>query len=354
MEDQNILGSNELKEFRKLGVVNWVIRILIALGVGAALYYLMPYGVSIVENTFQVVLGLTKTFLIGVPLFFAATFLWANRSLLKKVRESLSRKIWQAFIYNDPTDYIQGVIDEFKKNYHTILSVVDKLSGAANELRMMAEDLIKEARGNMDRAKAIMDDEKNEQKANYYAYMSNRRMETTEDLVSGYNEIQDSIEVIKELGESILIRTDTMEFDLKMMNLNLRVTDVKNQASMAAQSVLDNKSMEAARLEYARMAYKQKVAAGAAQFKQFMDRIKPILDADHIDKVIGTKAGRDILDQVRKGTDIGGLKTFEEQLESFKQKNVDIFSKTTARERVQTQRPETIRTGNSGRFANLS
>lgn len=354
MEEQNILGSNELKEFRKLGVVNWMVRIALALGVGALLYYLLPYGVSMVENTFQIVLGLTKTFLIGVPLFFAISFLWANKSLLKKVRESLSRKLWEWFIYNDPTDYIQGVVNEFKQHYQKIQNVIDKLAGAAEELRMMAEDLIREARGNMDRAKAIMDDEKNEQKANLYAYMSNRRMETTEDLISGYNEILDSIEVIKEFGESVLIRTETMEFDLKMMNLNLRVTDVKNQASLAAQSVLDDKSMEAARLEFARNAYKQKVAAGAAQFKQFMDRIKPILDADHIDKVIATKAGREILDQFRKGTDIGGLKSFEEQLEAFKQKNKDIFQKTTARERVQTQRPETVRTGMSGRFANLS
>ena len=354
MEDQNILGSNELKEFRKLGVVNWAIRIALALGVGALAYYLLPFGVSIVENAFQITLGLAKTFMIGVPLFFAVSFLWANKELFRKVRESLSRKLWETFIYHDPTDYIQGVVNEFKGHYKKIQLVIEKLMAAAQELRMMADELIADARGNMKRAKAIMDDEKDEQRANLYAYMSNKRMETTEDLLSGYNEILDSIEVIKEFGESVLIRTEAMEFDLKMMNLNLRVSDVKSQAAYAAQSVLDDKSMEAARLEFARNAYKQKVAAGAAQFKQFMDRVKPILDADHIDKVIATKEGRDILDQFRKGTDIGGLKSFEEQLEIFKAKNQEIFSKTTARERVQTQRTETVRTGSSNRFSSLN
>jgi len=354
MEDQNILNSDELKEFRKLGVVNWVIRILIALGVGALLYWLLPYGVSIAENSFQMALNLGGTFLIGGAIFLTASFLWFNRSLLKKIRDSLSRQIWKNWIYKDPTDYIQGVIEEFTINYQKIQLAIQLLRKVALKLRSMGEDLVAQARGNMNEAKAIMDEEKNEQKANLYAYMSNARMESTSDIVNGYNDIMDSIDVMTEFGESVSIRIEKMKFDLEMMNLNLEVTDAKSQAALAAQSVLDDKSMEAARLEFAKNAYKDKLAAGAAQFQQFMTRIKPILDSDHIEKVIATKAGRDILDQFRKGVDIAGLKSFDEQLESFKMKNQDIFSKTTARERVTTQRAETIRTGNSGRFANLS
>ncbi len=353
MGDNNLLPSDGMKDFQNLAKTNKWVRLCLAGGIGTAAYFALPYAVEASGNLLQLSINLGETALIGTAIFVGVSFFWSNRGLLKKFQDYLSRKLWEGFIYHDPIDYIKGVIEDFRRYLQILKNAIQKLYKVAETLKMKADDLISLAKKDMKSAEAE-EELGNKSKAGLSAYKSMRRTDATQEIVAGYADIEDNIAVMNEVAESVAIRIEAMEFDVEMMQLNMEVSSAKSQAAFAAEAVFNNKSSEAAKLAFAKNAYKDKVAIGAAQFKQFMGRVKPLLEADRIDKAVTTKEGLDALMQFKKGIDIGGLDKFADQLKAFKE-NSDFFNKNkSVDDRVMHQKAEVVGANTSGRFSNLS
>lgn len=307
---------------------NWIVRIAIALLFGAVLYVGLPFIVSIIENTFQIVLGLTKTMLIGIPAFFAATFFWANRSFLRKFRERLSRKLWQTWIYNDPLDYIEGVIQDFEKARGLMRQAITKLRGVLNKLRDKASELIEKYNQGIKMAD-VYEEQGDPEEAEMQAYFASASAKSAEDIQRIYLDTEESVALLQELEKGLEQDIKVMRFDLSMMKTHLEVAEIQGEAADVMQQAMNGGSVEEmARREYAKWAYRDKVSKLKGKFDQFLTDVEPILKAKRIEQVISTKEGRKALDSFRKNrADLGGLKSFSEEIQRLKSENPDQYGK---------------------------
>lgn len=324
-------GENSLQKYgtdaiNSLKKTNWVVRIAMALLFGAGLYLGLPYVVSIIENTFQIVLGLTKTMLIGIPAFFAATFFWANRSFLRKLRERWSRKLWQNFIYNDPLDYIEGVIQDFEKARGLMKEAIAKLRGVLAKLKQKASDLIDKYNNGIKMADAF-EQEGDTGEAEIQAYFASSSARSAEDIQRIYLDTEESVSLLQELERGLAQDIKVMRFDLEMMKTHLEVAEIQGQVADVMQEAMNGGGVEEmARREYAKWAYKDKVSKLAGKFNQFLTDVEPILKAKRIEQVINTKEGRKALETFRKNrNDMGGLKSFNEEIQRLKSENPDQY-----------------------------
>ena len=341
---------------RGLKTSNWIVRILMALVVGTGLYVGLPYAVSIVEQLFQVAIGLSKIALIGIPLFGALSFLWANRTLFREMRERWSRKLWQNFIYNDPLDYIEGVMNDFVKADSLMKQAIAKLRGIMQKLKERALRLIDAYNKGIQMAKAY-DEEGDEQEADLQAYYAESSAQSAADIERMYLETQESVFLLEELQKSLSNDIKIMRFDLEMMRDDLEIAELKGEIATIMQKAMHGGNVdEIARREYAKFAYRDKVAKFKGKFDQFLSDIEPILKAKRIEKVIQTKEGRKALEAFRTNKDdFGGLKTFGQEIERLKRENPNQYkSNSPVDVKKYTKRGvDRSSSGNRSSFANL-
>lgn len=353
MEDIQKYGEDAVKGLKS---ANWIIRILMALVVGTGLYIGLPYAVSIVENLFQVAIGLSKVALVGIPLFGALSFLWANRTLFREMRERWSRKLWQNFIYNDPLDYIEGVINDFVKAEGLMKQAIVRLRGIMNKLKERAESLIDAYNKGITMASAYEEDG-DEQEADLHAYFAQSSAQSAKDIQEMYLETEESVFLLQELHKSLSNDIKIMRFDLEMMRDNLEIAELKGEIATVMEKAIRGGTIdEIARREYAKFAYRDKVAKFKGKFDQFLSDIEPILKAKRIEKVIQTKEGRKALEAFRSNkSDFGGLKTFSDEIERLKQENPGQYKSVNNIDvrKYTTRKTNRSSSGNRSSFANL-
>lgn len=336
--------------------MNWAMRIFLALMVGAGLYVGLPYIASIVENAWQISLGLTKTAILWTAVGATASFLWANRFLFKGMRERWARKLWQRFIYNDPLDYIQTVIDAYEKARKQFQAAINSLRAILNELHTIGQDLVNQYNEGMKNSEGYADSG-NKDEAELQAYFALSNMQTAEGVKQSYQELEESILVVQELDQDLGDDIRIMRFDLNMMKMNMRISDAKAAAADALNDAMNGSPTEIAMREFAKEAYRQKVAAGKAKFDAFLQRVSPILESKRIQRSIGTKEGRQALEEFRKNKQTqGGLRSFREQLEELKRQNPNLYKRGGVDlNSLQRRNTETVvRQGFGDRFGSFS
>lgn len=326
---------------------NWV-RVGLALLVAAGLYVGLPYGVSIVENLFQITLALTKTLLVGIPMFFGLSFFWANRSLLKKFRERLSRKLWQSFIYKDPLDYIQGVIIEFEQALGKIDEARIRLRTVLAKLKAKADELIAASQRGMKEAEAYAE-QGDEANADISAYYASRNNTTVDGITQSYMEVEQSLVFLNELATGLKHDIGVMKIDLEDMRMNLEIATITAEAANVMESAMQGDPTEIAMREYAKWAYQDQVAKAKARFDSFLEKAKPIIESKRIEQTINTKDGRKALEAFRTDRDLGGLKDFSQRLENIKSKNPNLYTGGNANlNSIIGGNPNTVRRTNTG------
>lgn len=336
---------------------NWVVRVLLGLVVGALLYLGLPYVLSIVTDLTQVVIEVSKATLIGITMFGVLSFLWANKVLFRKIRESLARKMWKAWIYNDPLDFIEGVIDSFVVARKKISAALTRLRAVLNKLHMKANELIDKYKKGMSEAE-VWEEQGNEAEADIQAYFAVSSKNSADSIAQSYLEVEESVSVFEEIDQMMDGQIRVMKHDLEMMQTNLEIAEIQAEAADVAQDAMEGNVTEMAMREFAKHAYKDKVAAGKAKLDQFMARARPILESNRIEKAINTKEGRKAIIASRNNKDALGLKGFREELERLKQQNPDLYGrKGVDLDRFKRRNPEPLRrsTGNAtfGAFSDL-
>lgn len=327
---------------------NWFVRIALALLVGAGLYVGLPYITSIVENLFQITLGLTKTLAIAIAAGASLSFLWANRTLFRKIRESLARKMWKAFIYNDPLDYIEGVIDGFVVARKKISAALIRLRAVLDKLHMKANELIEKYKKGMSEAE-VWEEQGNEAEADIQAYFAVSSKNSADSIAQSYLEVEQSVSVFEEIDQMMDGQIRVMKHDLEMMQTNLEIAEIQAEAADVAQDAMEGNVTEMAMREYAKHAYKDKVAAHKAKLDQFMVRARPILESNRIEKAINTKEGRKAIIASRNNKDALGIKSFREELDRLKQQNPDLYGRRGVDlDRFKRRNPEPLKRSTGG------
>lgn len=331
--------------------IKWTSRIIAAASIVALAgiaWWALPYVVDIVENTFQIVVGLWGVALVGGPLLVVLRLVWANRDFLRELDHQISFKLWKWFIERDPIAYIRSQIQKMNDRLVDIDEAIKKLRDVLKKLKILADENINNARKDFE----IADNAEDEELASLHAMFAQGKMETSSQIAQSYAEVEDSLNVLQEIrsGASRTIRI--MEEDVGQMELNLRVQEARSSAADAARSIIHGDPNSRARMEIANEAYRDRVAAFAANFDQMMDETEPILKAQRVQDIISAKRGKAALEAFRSNRgDIAGLRDFEQQLAEIRRQS-DEGSPGSSNQR-RSSSPEFFKRKNSGRFGHL-
>lgn len=347
--DKNI-QNDASKDARVMKWIEWGIRAGLGLLIAGVVYMLLPFAVTATANVFQIALNLTKTAFIGViGGAFLYTF-WKSKSLLKRFLDRMVSNLWERFIKDDPIKYISEEIIGFREHLNKVAGAIRKLMGILDELRTMGQEAIDDASRNIQLAEAAG----NETQANLYAYYAKETINTKEGILESYKEIEESVAVMNEVQEMLDTNIKMMEHDVKQMQTNLRIQQVKSSAADSVKSIIEGNPNQRARREIAMQAYKEKVSAYSANFKQTMGKLEPLIASKRIEDAITTKQGQDLLKEFREnGKKLAGLNDFKSQLEQLKQQT-GFFGDgddKAAFKRIQNSSAEPLK--RTGKYGNL-
>lgn len=354
--DNDILkyGEDAIKSLK--GVNKWV-KIVMAVLLGLGTWAVLPTLATMAENFFQFTINMSAGLAVGIATFVGLNFLWVNRFLLRKMRERISRKWWQSFVWKDPVDYLKSVSRDIISKRDKIRAIATKLRTTLGKLRALANNLEGRSQTGMQQADA-WDKEGNEEKAELMAYIAVTSKKGSEDMERGCFEMEQNIALMDEFGDRLDSQAEALNWDIELMSMNLEAATLQGEAAEVVQSAMDNNSAEAAMTLFAKQAYMHKVAAGKARLDQALTHLKPILESGRIERAISSKQGREAMEAFRKDKDFGGLKSFRQELERLKREQSQRFGRKeyVDLDRFKGRNPETIRRSsgsNLGSFSHL-
>ncbi len=338
------------KDLRNMKYLNLAVRLGLGLLVGAFVFLLLPYAVTMASNMFQLALYLTGTAIVGAAGVAVVFTAWICKPLLKRKLERWVNNLWEKFIKDDPIKYIQEEITGFRVQLAKVGDAIRKLRGILDELRSMGQQTIDEANHNIE----LADNAANEKQAALYAYYATTSIDTKEGIMQSYKEIDESVAILTEMDEMLDMNIKMMEHDVNNMQLNMRIQAAKSSAADSFNSILQGNPDARAKREIAVQAYKQKVSAYSANFKQTMSKFQPLLEAKRIEDAITTKQGQALLTEFREnGKKLAGLDNFKDQLEKLKQQTGFFGDGDDAGAFKRVQNASATPFKSKGKFSNL-
>lgn len=326
---------------KSLDLTKWVVRALVGLIGGGLLYWLLPYGVSIAENAFQMTIALSKTLAVGIPVAFGLILLSDNWTKIGAWREMLSAKLWEKLVRKNPMHFIRKVIERFQEAlekfraaYTTLMKIVTKLQDKGQEQLEEKEKYLQ---------RAMYHDEQGEERKAALAITKANAAETRAKNYYGQaSDIQASAELMDELSSFIEEDINYMEIDYENMVINLEIADAKDAATNAVNSAMSGTKEQRLQKELARRAYEERINNAKASFDTLLKNVEPMLEAGRIQDSIDTKKGLAALQEYKKNRNKDG--SIREQIERLKQRNPELYTKSG---NVDTQKYR--RNSNSGK-----
>lgn len=303
---------------KTMKLMRWGINAAIALVIGAAAYLLLPFGVSIAENAFQMSLALSKTALVAIPTAMALSTLWASRALFTRWQERFVGGLWERFIYNDPVKYIEEEVIGFEKERRVVQGARTQLREVYDSLTSMGDALVSEAKTKFTEAEAV--EATDATQAGLYASFAQEKLNSVDDIRESAAEVEDSITVMEEIDHYLDMNIQQMKHDLEMMRLEMKLQMVKSQAADSVRSIIQGNPDQRARLQMAQRAYREKVSKYSANYKSMMADVEPLIKSKRIAEVIATTEGKKALQKFKENKDsLFGLKDFRTQLNEVAQ-----------------------------------
>lgn len=337
-----------------INYMHWGLRIGVGAIVAVAAYFVMPLALNFVETTFQVVLGVAKIALIGVPLVAGLTTAWGLRSWFKAVQERFINSVWETWIYNDPIKFITEAVQSFRKSMGQIKLSEQSLQEVFEDLTQMAEDMRTAAAKNLDLAEHTS--ETDERQAALYASFAQKKMLSIDNILASAMEVENAIEVVREIHQYMNYSVQEMEDDLEMMRHEMKLRSVTSFAADVARQAIHGTEEKNMRLAIAQRAYREQISKYAANFKSFMKDVEPLLKAERIREVIATAEGKKALQAFKENKEsLGGLKDFnlrlDELRESLGKKKPGYKTDLT---KVQTTAANVLTKGRTSKFTGLN
>jgi hypothetical protein len=324
MENANFLPAEKGKSLwndkeRALGVITGLAMFG---GLGYALFKLLPYIITILENTIY------TAFLLGA-IVGVSYVIWKNRKMLWVLYQVAVQKTWWLIANAHPIQIMKINLREWREKR-------DELDEKIVNLRSSHDILKRTIEGNSDNANETFTFAKEAQKQNKNVLAQSKAMraqnllDSNEKLVPRYKAIAKALEFLEKLYERWGIEIESLDEDIKLKERDLQLLKQTSSALRSASSLIEGNPDDLALLAMANEAYAQQLSNNVAYITNFMKKGQKWMESS------------DIQDAVLKGKGDRLLEMYDEnsfaELTNFKEKvlipSSDIGLSDTANEAV--------------------
>ncbi|MBC8173289.1 MAG: hypothetical protein H7X71_05215 [Chitinophagales bacterium] len=275
-------------------IVGTLTGIVLIAGVGYVLYRILPFIVSILENTLYSILLL-------VAIIAVVTFLWTSRKLIWVAYQLFVQKLWRALANTDPIGIMKISLRKWIRKRGELENRITELQSAKEELSFVMEENREGA--NQSFKEALKAQEKGyKEQAVIKSVSANRRKLSNEQLLPRFQAIDKALGFLKRLSDRWKVEIELLDEDIQMRERDLKILKKTASALKSAQSVLEGNPDDLAMQQLAVQAYAQQVSENVANISRFMEKGKNWMYSADIQEAIMTDEGMVLLESYNEQT----------------------------------------------------
>ncbi len=291
MDTQNFKKSILNNQEKTVGTITGLA--LIA-GLGYVLYKVLPYLVSILENTLYSIVLL-------VVIIALVTFLWTSRKLIWVAYQLFIQKLWRALVNTDPIGVMRISLKKWIKKRGELEGRITELQSAKEELEIVMNDNMEGANKSFVEAKKAQEKGYKDQ-AVIKSVSANRKKMSNEQLLPRFHALDKALIFLKRLSDQWKVEIELLDEDIQIRSRDLKILKKTASALKSAQSVLEGNPDDLAMQQLAVEAYAQQVSENVANISRFMEKGKNWMSSADIQEAIMTDEGVKLLDSYNEQT----------------------------------------------------
>lgn len=304
------------------------------LGIGVALYFALPFLLSIAINTLNLVL-------VGLALFVLYYMIADSqmRTFIFYLYKSIVRGLTGILINLDPVSIIETYVKYLKDKYQELKEKMELLAGNIQRLRDKIEKKTTESNHQLELAKEARTQQKTPEEIAVYTRQAGRLQENVKKYSGILMKMETITKILEKAKKTSKVLIQDYENQVSEMKDQRETTRIGYNALKSAMSILSGDPDKKAIYDLAAENIQNDISSKIGAFDTFIEESSEIIGMIDLENGIFEKKGMDMLDRLEKNSspfllDDNSLKSIPTmtQVSTAKYERVNVIpgnSKTT-------------------------